>query len=76
MDTGGLIIPRKCHRCAQGAKSSKRPLTLYELATKRFSDVGGRCSRLVLAGLIGGWQDFSLAEAERTGSDTLRKAAL
>ena len=45
---------------------------LYELATKRFSDVMWAMQQIMFKGLDRRLADFLLAEAERTGSDTIR----
>ena len=45
---------------------------LYELATKRFSDVMWAMQQIMFKGLDRRLADFLLAEAERTGSNTIR----
>ena len=45
---------------------------LYELATKRFSDVMWAMQQIMFKGLDRRLAEFLLAEAERTGSDTIR----
>ena len=45
---------------------------LYELATKRFSDVMWAMQQILFKGLDRRLAGFLLAEAERTGSDTIR----
>ena len=44
----------------------------YELATKRFSDVMWAMQQIMFKGLDQRLAEFLLAEAERTGSDTIR----
>ena len=45
---------------------------LYELATKRFSDVMWAMQQIMFKGLDRRLAEFLFAEAERTGSDTIR----
>ena len=45
---------------------------LYELATKRFSDVMWAMQQILFKGLDRRLAEFLLAEAARTGSDTIR----
>ena len=45
---------------------------LYELATKRFSDVMWAMQQIMFKGLDQRLAEFLFAEAERTGSDTIR----
>ena len=71
MDTDVLIIPANII-AALKEKNLHVRCFLYELATKRFSDVMWAMQQIMFKGLDRRLAEFLLAEAERTGSDTIR----
>ena len=71
MDTDVLIIPANVI-AALKEKNLHVRCFLYELATKRFSDVMWAMQQIMFKGLDRRLAEFLLAEAERTGSDTIR----
>ena len=71
MDTEVLIIPANII-AALKEKNLHVRCFLYELATKRFSDVMWAMQQIMFKGLDRRLADFLLAEAERTNSDTIR----
>ena len=71
MDTEVLIIPANVIAVLKEQNLHVRCF-LYELATKRFSDVMWVMQQIMFKGLDRRLADFLLAEAERTGSDTIR----
>ena len=71
MDTEVLIIPANVIAVLKEQNLHVRCF-LYELATKRFSDVMWAMQQIMFKGLDRRLADFLLAEAERTGSDTIR----
>ena len=71
MDTDVLIIPANII-AALKEKNLYVRCFLYELATKRFSDVMWAMQQIMFKGLDRRLAEFLLAEAERTGSDTIR----
>ena len=71
MDTDVLIIPANVI-AALKEKNLYVRCFLYELATKRFSDVMWAMQQIMFKGLDRRLAEFLLAEAERTGSDTIR----
>ena len=71
MDTDVLIIPANVI-AALKEKNLYVRCFLYELATKRFSDVMWAMQQIMFKGLDQRLAEFLLAEAERTGSDTIR----
>ena len=71
MDTEVLIIPANVI-AALKEKNLYVRCFLYELATKRFSDVMWAMQQIMFKGLDRRLAEFLLAEAERTGSDTIR----
>ena len=71
MDTEVLIIPANII-AALKEKNLYVRCFLYELATKRFSDVMWAMQQIMFKGLDRRLAEFLLAEAERTGSDTIR----
>ena len=71
MDTDVLIIPAIVI-AALKEKNLHVRCFLYELATKRFSDVMWAMQQIMFKGLDQRLAEFLLAEAERTGSDTIR----
>ena len=71
MDTDVLIIPANV-TAALKEKNLYVRCFLYELATKRFSDVMWAMQQIMFKGLDRRLAEFLLAEAERTGSDTIR----
>ena len=70
-DTEVLIIPANII-AALKEKNLHVRCFLYELATKRFSDVMWAMQQILFKGLDRRLAEFLLAEAERTGSDTIR----
>ena len=70
-DTDVLIIPATVIAALKEKNLYVRCL-LYELATKRFSDVMWAMQQIMFKGLDQRLAEFLLAEAERTGSDTIR----
>ena len=71
MDTDVLIIPANVI-AALKEKNLHVRCFLYELATKRFSDVMWAMQQIMFKGLDQRLAEFLFAEAERTGSDTIR----
>ena len=71
MDTEVLIIPANVIAALKEQNLHVRCF-LYELATKRFSDVMWAMQQIMFKGLDRRLAEFLLAEAERTGSDTIR----
>ena len=71
MDTEVLIIPANVIAALKEQNLHVRCF-LYELATKRFSDVMWAMQQILFKGLDRRLAEFLLAEAERTGSDTIR----
>ena len=71
MDTDVLIIPANII-AALKEKNLYVRCFLYGLATKRFSDVMWAMQQIMFKGLDRRLAEFLLAEAERTGSDTIR----
>ena len=71
MDTDVLIIPANVIAALKEQNLHVRCF-LYELATKRFSDVMWAMQQIMFKGLDRRLAEFLLAEAERTGSDTIR----
>ena len=71
MDTDILIISANVI-AALKEKNLHVRCFLYELATKRFSDVMWAMQQIMFKGLDQRLAEFLLAEAERTGSDTIR----
>ena len=71
MDTDVLIIPANVIAVLKEQNLHVRCF-LYELATKRFSDVMWAMQQIMFKGLDQRLAEFLLAEAERTGSDTIR----
>ena len=71
MDTDVLIIPANVI-AALKEKNLHVRCFLYELATKRFSDVMWAMQQIMFKGLDRRLAEFLLAEAERTGSNTIR----
>ena len=71
MDTEVLIIPANVIATLKEKNLYVRCF-LYELATKRFSDVMWTMQQIMFKGLDQRLAEFLLAEAERTGSDTIR----
>ena len=71
MDTEVLIIPANIIAAIKEKNLYVRCF-LYELATKRFSDVMWAMQQIMFKGLDRRLAEFLLAEAERTGSDTIR----
>ena len=71
MDTEVLIIPANVIAVLKEQNLHVRCF-LYELATKRFSDVMWAMQQIMFKGLDRRLAEFLLAEAERTGSDTIR----
>ena len=71
MDTDVLIIPAIVI-AALKEKNLHVRCFLYELATKRFSDVMWAMQQIMFKGLDQRLAEFLFAEAERTGSDTIR----
>jgi CRP/FNR family transcriptional regulator, anaerobic regulatory protein len=71
MDTEVLIIPANII-AALKEKNLYVRCFLYELATKRFSDVMWAMQQIMFKGLDRRLAEFLLAEAARTGSDTIR----
>ena len=71
MDTDVLIIPANII-AALKEKNLYVRCFLYELATKRFSDVMWAMQQIMFKGLDQRLAEFLFAEAERTGSDTIR----
>ena len=71
MDTDVLIIPANVIAVLKEQNLYVRCF-LYELATKRFSDVMWAMQQIMFKGLDRRLAEFLLAEAERTGSDTIR----
>lgn len=59
MDTDVLVIPANVI-AALKEKNLHVRCFLYELATKRFSDVMWAMQQIMFKGLISGWQNFSL----------------
>ena len=70
-DTDVLIIPANVIAALKEQNLHVRCF-LYELATKRFSDVMWAMQQIMFKGLDRRLAEFLLAEAERTGSDTIR----
>ena len=70
-DTDVLIIPANVI-AALKEKNLHVRCFLYELATKRFSDVMWAMQQIMFKGLDQRLAEFLFAEAERTGSDTIR----
>ena len=70
-DTEVLIIPANII-AALKEKNLHVRCFLYELTTKRFSDVMWAMQQILFKGLNRRLAEFLLAEAERTGSDTIR----
>ena len=70
-DTDVLIIPANVIAALKEQNLHVRCF-LYELATKRFFDVMWAMQQIMFKGLDRRLADFLLAEAERTGSDTIR----
>ena len=71
MATAVLIIPATVIAALNEKKLYDRCF-LYELATKRFSDVMWAMQQIMFKGLDRRMVEFLLAEAERTDSDTIR----
>ena len=71
MDTDVLVIPANVI-AALKEKNLHVRCFLYELATKRFSDVMWAMQQIMFKGLDQRLAEFLFAEAERTGSDTIR----
>ena len=71
MDTEVLIIPANIIAALKEKNLYVRCFP-YELATKRFSDVMWAMQQIMFKGLDRRLAEFLLAEAERTGSDTIR----
>ena len=71
MDSEVLIIPANIIAALKEQNLHVRCF-LYELATKRFSDVMWAMQQIMFKGLDRRLAEFLLAEAERTGSDTIR----
>ncbi len=72
MDTEVLIIPANVIAVLKEQKSSCPLLPLWNWQRKRFSDVMWAMQQIMFKGLDRRLADFLLAEAERTGSDTIR----
>ena len=70
-DTEVLIIPANVIAALKEQDLHVRCF-LYELATKRFSDVMWAMQQIMFKGSNRRLAEFFLAEAERTGSDTIR----
>lgn len=70
-DTEVLVIPANIVD-ALAAQNLHLRCFLYELATKRFSDVMWAMQQILFKGLDRRLAEFLLAEAARTGSDTIR----
>ena len=70
-DTAILVIPANIVD-ALAAQNLHLRCFLYELATKRFSDVMWAMQQILFKGLDRRLAEFLLAEAARTGSDTIR----
>ena len=71
MDSEVLIIPANVIAALKEQNLHVRCF-LYELATKRFSDVMWAMQQIMFKGLDRRLAEFLLAEAERTGSETIR----
>ena len=70
-DTEVLIIPANIIAALKEQNLHVRCF-LYELATKRFSDVMWAMQQILFKGLDRRLAEFLLSEAARTGSDTIR----
>ena len=70
-DTAILVVPANIVD-ALAAQNIHLRCFLYELATKRFSDVMWAMQQIMFKGLDRRLAEFLLAEAERTGSNTIR----
>lgn len=70
-DTAILVVPANIVD-ALAAQNIHLRCFLYELATKRFSDVMWAMQQILFKGLDRRLAEFLLAEAARTGSDTIR----
>ena len=70
-DTAILVVPANIVDVL-AAQNIHLRCFLYELATKRFSDVMWAMQQILFKGLDRRLAEFLLAEASRTGSDTIR----